>query len=203
MTYNRSDDAREAIREFDGANAKGRQTPMRAWIGPAKLTITPLLTGQPIRLSIMPSAPRRNPFDSAYMPGRSLADRITAPAGRSRSLSPNRYSNRDRDVDRYVPAGRSGDRSRSPMRRNRRGGDGRGADRGRRPGARHEAREKEDRDGGDRKARGGRPKKTAEELDAEMADYFGPGEAPHATSAPADFPPAQDAPALDDIDMIE
>ncbi|KAK7924484.1 hypothetical protein PG985_006538 [Apiospora marii] len=182
VTYNRSDDAREAIREFDGANAKG----------------------QPIRLSIMPSAPRRNPFDSAYMPGRSLADRITAPAGRSRSLSPNRYSNRDRDVDRYVPAGRSGGRSRSPMRRNRRGGDGRaGADRGRRPGARREAREKEDRDGGDRKARGGRPKKTAEELDAEMADYFGPGEAPHAASAPADGAPAHDAAALDDIDMIE
>lgn len=152
----------------------------------------------------MPSAPRRNPFDSAYMPGRSLADRITAPAGRSRSLSPNRYSNRDRDVDRYVPAGRSGGRSRSPMRRNRRGGDGRGGgDRGRRPGARREAREKDDRDGGDRKVRQGRPKKTAEELDAEMADYFGPGEAPHATSAPADVAPAHDAPALDDIDMIE
>ncbi|KAK8027944.1 hypothetical protein PG991_005000 [Apiospora marii] len=204
VTYNRSDDAREAIREFDGANAKGRQTQTRAWIGHGKLTIDPLFTGQPIRLSIMPSAPRRNPFDSAYMPGRSLADRITAPAGRSRSLSPNRYSNRDRDVDRYVPAGRSGGRSRSPMRRNRRGGDGRaGADRGRRPGARREAREKEDRDGGDRKARGGRPKKTAEELDAEMADYFGPGEAPHAASAPADGAPAHDAAALDDIDMIE
>ncbi|KAK8137818.1 hypothetical protein PG984_001198 [Apiospora sp. TS-2023a] len=182
VTYNRSDDAREAIREFDGANAKG----------------------QPIRLSIMPSAPRRNPFDSAYMPGRSLADRITAPAGRSRSLSPNRYSNRDRDVDRYAPAGRSGGRSRSPMRRNRRGGEGRGgADRGRRPGARREAREKDDRDGGERKARGGRPKKTAEELDAEMADYFGPGEAPLATSAPTDVAPAHDAAALDDIDMIE
>ncbi|KAK8050359.1 RNA binding protein [Apiospora phragmitis] len=180
VTYNRSDDAREAIREFDGANAKG----------------------QPIRLSIMPSAPRRNPFDSAYMPGRSLADRITAPGGRSRSLSPNRYSNRDRDVDRYVPGGRSGGRSRSPMRRNRRGGDGRGGgDRGRRPGARRETREKEDRDGGERKGRQGRPKKTAEELDAEMADYFGPGE--HATSAPADIAPANEAPALDDIDMIE
>ncbi|KAK8095279.1 uncharacterized protein PG998_001909 [Apiospora kogelbergensis] len=183
VTYNRSDDARAAIREFDGANAKG----------------------QPIRLSIVPQASRRNPFESAHMPGRSLADRITVPSGRSRSLSPNRYSNRDRDVDRYVPGGRSGGRSRSPMRRNRRGGDGGrgGGDRGRRPGARREAREKEDRAGGgdDRKGRQGRPKKTAEELDAEMADYFGPGE--HATSAPADIAPANDAPALDDIDMIE
>ncbi|KAK8088251.1 RNA binding domain-containing protein [Apiospora hydei] len=188
VTYNRSDDAR---RLFANLTAPTQRT----W------EINSLYsTGQPIRLSIMPSAPRRNPFDSAYMPGRSLADRITVPGGRSRSLSPNRYSNRDRDVDRYVPGGRSGGRSRSPMHRNRRGGDGRGGDRGRRPGARREAREKEDRDGGERKARG-RPKKTAEELDAEMADYFGPGE--HATSAPADIAPATDAPALDDIDMIE
>ncbi|KAI1334012.1 hypothetical protein F5Y15DRAFT_403125 [Xylariaceae sp. FL0016] len=131
VTYDRRNDAEEAIQEFNGANAKG----------------------QPIRLSIVASAPRRNPFDSAVMPGRSLADRITRP----RSLSPN-----DRGIDRYVPDGSR--RSRSPMRRPRGG---------RRPGARRErggrAGERDERTRG----RDGRPKKTQDELDAEMADYFG------------------------------
>lgn len=143
----------------------------------------------------MPSAPRRNPFDTARMPGRPLAERITIPSGRSRSLSPNRYSNNDRDVDRYVPSG--GRRSRSPLPR-RRGG-------GRRPGARREVGAQNGRDG-ERKGREGRaegrPKKTQEELDAEMADYFAPG------GTASDAPAAQGTEgngnqALDDMDMIE
>lgn len=138
--------------------------------------------GQPIRLSIMPSAPRRNPFDTAYMPGRSLADRITVPDGRSRSLSPNN----GRGIDRYVP----GNRSRSPPPRRRGGAAAVG---GRRPGARREARETNARSGErrGREGREGRPRKTAEELDAEMADYFAPGGG------------ATDNHVGDDIDMIE
>ncbi|KAH6660566.1 hypothetical protein BKA67DRAFT_56483 [Truncatella angustata] len=164
ITYEEYQDAKEAVREFDGANAKG----------------------QPIRLSIMPSGPRRNPFDTAQLPGRSLADRITAPGGRSRSYSPEV----DRGIDRYVPAG--GRRSRSPISRGRRGG--------RRPGQRREGgpqNPREGGDGGERKGRQGKPRKTQEELDAEMADYFGTGN--DAPAAQASETPA----GGDDVDMIE
>lgn len=174
MTYEEYQDAKEAVREFDGANAKG----------------------QPIRLTLMPSGPRRNPFDSAQLPGRSLADRITAPGGRSRSYSPDN----DRNIDRYVPSG--GRRSRSPMRRGR-GGRGGG---GRRPGERREGGQnpreggQNTREGGERKGReGARPKKTQEELDAEMADYFGPSGT--TSEAPAAQPTHTQA--IDDVDMIE
>ncbi|KAK6957602.1 hypothetical protein Daesc_000389 [Daldinia eschscholtzii] len=171
VTYENRDDAMEAIKQYDDANAKG----------------------QPIRLSIVSSAPRRNPFDTAHMPGRSLAERITRP----RSLSPRRYPERERGVDRYVPGG--GSRSRSPLPR-RRGG--------RRPGARRDGREgREGREGGgtpngrERVGRDGRPKKTQEELDAEMADYFNPGS--NNEAAPATETTSASAPAGDDVDMIE
>ncbi|KAH8815260.1 putative RNA binding protein [Xylogone sp. PMI_703] len=179
VTYEYAQDARRAIREFDGANAKG----------------------QPIRLISIPAGPsggRRNPFDSAVLPGRSLADRITvAPGGRSRSRSPVRHSDvsgpTPSNVDRYVP-GRRDSRSPRPRRRD-----------GRRPGARRErgggggggsSR------GGERQARDGRPKKTAEELDAEMEDYWG-GKEKENGEAPAAAPAAASAVATDDIDMIE
>ncbi|KAI1211054.1 RNA-binding domain-containing protein [Annulohypoxylon truncatum] len=162
VTYETREDAMEAIKQYDGANAKG----------------------QPIRLSTVSSAPRRNPFDTAYMPGRPLAERITRP----RSLSPRRNSERDRGVDRYVPGRVS--RSRSPLPRRRAGG--------RRPGARREGGTSTP-NGRERTGRDGRPKKTQEELDAEMADYFNP-------SGSNDAPPAAqtsgDAP-VGDVDMIE
>ncbi|KAJ4296008.1 hypothetical protein N0V88_004710 [Collariella sp. IMI 366227] len=109
VTYESARDAAQAIREFDGANA----------------------AGQPIRISLLPSQPsgsgsgRRNPFDSAVVPGRPLAERITVPegrGGRDRSLSPRRGE--DEEAAR------------------------RGVD---------------------------RQKKTQEELDAEMEDYFAGG----------------------------
>ncbi|KAF3360528.1 Proteasome component C1 [Verticillium dahliae VDG1] len=118
VTYEHPDDARQAIREFDGANANG----------------------QPIRLSIVPNGRDsrtrggRNPFDTAVMPGRPLADRISVPRGPERT-------------------------------------------------------------------RGGRPKKTAEELDDEMADYFGGGSAGSAETGPAEKTTAPAA--VDDMDMIE
>ena len=140
----------------------------------------------------MPSAPsRRNPFETAVMPGRPLIDRITAPSGRSRSLSPRRYNDNERGIDRYVPG--RGSRSRSPAPR-RRGG-------GRRPGARREqtGRGGAGGDGGERKSREGRAKKTQEELDAEMADYF----APSAAAGPAETATAAPETVGDDVDMIE
>ncbi|KAL4800201.1 hypothetical protein BDV19DRAFT_172550 [Aspergillus venezuelensis] len=201
VTYARHSDARTAIAEFDGANAKG----------------------QPIRISITSSAPRRdrNPFDNVEKPRGSLFDRVERPRD-SRSLSPE-----DRDdgaegagrrrrgrrgaggagggsyrrsdvskpapdhIDRYIPG------QRSPRRTGggggsgggRRGGDNRGSRRGGNP----------------------RPKKTQEELDQEMEDYWGSGagdaaaageqqEVVQEQAAPAAAPAA---PADDDINMIE
>ncbi|KAI1817991.1 RNA-binding domain-containing protein [Poronia punctata] len=170
VTYENRDDAMDAIREFNGANAKG----------------------QPIRMSIVSSAPRRNPFDTAQMPGRPLAERISRP----RSHSP------DRAVDSYVPNGHR--RSHSPRPR-RRGG--------RRAGTRREnggeagGREIGGRETGGRKTgRDGRPKKTQEELDAEMEDYFGGGGGnadAAAVSTGAANKTETGALAGDDVDMIE
>ncbi|KAH8788879.1 hypothetical protein F5883DRAFT_707770 [Diaporthe sp. PMI_573] len=174
VTYESYHDAREAIKEFDGANAHG----------------------QPIRLSIVPPRRQRNPFDTAVMPGRPLAERVTVPPGRNRSLSPDRDLEDEaarKGIDRYVPGGRR-NRSRSPMRGRRREG-------GRRPGARRG--DGGARDGGERKARDGRPKKTQEELDAEMEDYFGGGGGDAQPASNSNGQAAAVQPAEDDIDMIE
>lgn len=166
VTYEYLADARLAIREFDGANAKG----------------------QPIRLTLMPTGPAsrtavvgRNPFDTAQKPGRSLFDRIEAPKQRARSASPDRPRPTDTSrpapegIDRYVP----GQGSRSPARRRGGGGDGRGSG-GRRPGARREESGHgrgqglgRGRGDGGRLTANGRPRKTQEDLDAEMEDYWG------------------------------
>ncbi|KAL4870334.1 hypothetical protein BDV12DRAFT_166161, partial [Aspergillus spectabilis] len=205
VTYKRHTDAKTAIAEFDGANAKG----------------------QPIRISITSSAPRRdrNPFDNVEKPKGSLFDRVERPRGRdARSLSPGSRSEsadggsrrrRGRrggaggagagagfrrsdvskpapeNIDRYIP----GQRQHSPARRT--GGNPR------RQGG-----------GGDREPRrtgNPRPRKTQEELDQEMEDYWGSNNAGAATGqevageqsvpAPAAAPVAA-APADDDIDMI-
>jgi len=67
---------------------------------------------------------------------------------------------------------------------------------GRRPGVRRERGERAGRGGGERMSKDGRPRKTQEELDAEMEDYWVAKE--NGTGAPA----AASAPQ-DDIDMIE
>ena len=148
--------------------------------------------GQPIRLIPIPSGPsagRRNHFDSGSS-FRSLADRITVPPGtRTRSLSPIRHSDTTgpppSNVDRYVPS--KGSRSRSPLPRRRDG---------RRPGARRERGDRGGRGGGERYAKDGRPKKTQEELDAEMEDYWVAKQ--NGTETTATVSAAQD-----DVDMIE
>jgi THO complex subunit 4 len=129
--------------------------------------------GQPIHLIPIPSGPsggRRFPAP-APAPSRSLFDRITP---RTRSESPIRHSDVSgpppTNVDRYVPG--RGSRSRSPRPRAPRRD-------GRRPGARRERGERNGGGGGgggrggERLAKDGRPRKTQEELDAEMEDYFG------------------------------
>ena len=200
VTYDLVADAREAIKEFDGANAKG----------------------QPIRLSLVPLPRRDNPFDRVENP-KSLFDRIEAPSGRSRRRSespmddvdddrgfrraPRRAAPTARDrrsdvtkpapenIDRYIP-GENGSRSSS-----HRGG--------RRPGERRERAPRGGRgDSNGHQMIGGRPRKTQEELDAEMDDYWGStGNAPDSAPATHQAAPAGGAAAAgiadDDIDMIE
>lgn len=180
VTLDRIADAREAVRQFDGANAKG----------------------QPIRLTILPLPPRStrrdNPFDRAENP-RSLFDRVEAPSGRGRRRSESpmqedrEYSrNSSRREPRGVPRDHRSDTSKPPpdgIDRYIPGSGGRG---GRRTG---ERRERVPRDG---PRPGARPKKTAEELDAEMDDYWG-GQENKEQVQPAQTTTTGD----DDIDMIE
>lgn len=207
VTYESPQDASRAIREYDGANAAGTFT---LNLEVVDVSIFNSIPGQPIRLTLMPSGPRRNPFETAINP-RPLAERITVPGGRSRSISPSR---RDRDldeeaarkgIDRYRPGGSSRGRSRSPLPR-REGG----RESGRRPGARREGgRGGRGGRGGEKpqgeRTRNGRPKKTQEELDAEMEDYFGGGGANQenntAPAAEASNGAVASGPAEDDIDM--
>lgn len=154
--------------------------------------------------------PNRNPFDTAVMPGRPLSERISG-----------RYTEDDaarRNIDRYIPGGREGgrdggreggrDRSRSPRGRGGRRG-------GRRPGARREGgggdNERDGKDGGRGGGRGNpRPKKTQDELDADMDDYFtkndgegAPVEAANGGDAGAKAEGAAPVPGPGDVDMIE
>lgn len=206
MTYTSLANARRAVHEFDGANANG----------------------QPIRLTLLPSAPAadigirgrgakaapRNPFDTAVKPGRSLFERIEDPgrnsARRDRSRSPGAPRRTDtrkpppEGVDRYVPGDRRS-RTRSPVRRRRtrspvgrrRGSPGAVGGRGRGR-----------RDGGVRETVNGRPRKTQEELDREMEDYWGGqgkghGESNGATNGVMGNAAEVAAPAVidEDIDM--
>lgn len=155
MTYHQPADAADAVREFDGANAYG----------------------QPIRVRLLPASRADD------RPARSLFDRIEnpdAPRRRpARSISPVPR----KDIDRYVPDDR---RDRSPPRR--RGGGPRES--GRRPGERGERGGPRGGGRGGRKdaegkpTSGRRPRKTAEELDAEMNDYWKSGEQDQGAEAP-------------------
>ncbi|KAJ5586054.1 hypothetical protein N7450_005841 [Penicillium hetheringtonii] len=194
ITYAHLRDAHTSIQEFDGANAKG----------------------QPIRLSLIPGRRGGDRGDR----GSSLFDRVERPGRDARSLSPgsdNGDGSRRRrggpgrgrrsdvtkpapeHIDRYVPG------ERSP---NRRAG-------GRRGGRDNRQRNTEN---GGRRTGNARPRKTQEELDQEMEDYWGGNDAPAETAvaqpeqavaqpAPAEpaAAPAAAAPvtADDDIDMIE
>ncbi|KAJ5947441.1 hypothetical protein N7466_000456 [Penicillium verhagenii] len=196
VTYRHLRDAHESVKEFDGANAKG----------------------QPIRLTLVQGRREQQQH-------KSLFDRVERPNGRdARSLSPGggrgdqsegrrrggrgvRRSDTSKpapeNIDRYIPGERNERGDRSPRRNGgRRGG------RDNRP--RNEPRNE---NGGGRRGNA-RPRKTQEELDQEMEDYWGgnagtdnaekPAEqqtAPATTSAA----PAASAPTVndDDIDMIE
>lgn len=192
VTYQDPRDARDAVTEFNGQNANG----------------------QPIKLTMLPTAPaaasRSTLFERVERPSRSLFDRIEGGRDsrddgrddvgrrrRNRSESPRRRSP-PANVDRYVPRA---PRSRSPIKRR-----GTPRESGRRPGQRREdsgrggRRGRTDDDG--RPLVGGRPRKTAEELDAEMEDYWGSKKDGDAKANGAGAAAAAPA-AEDDIDMIE
>lgn len=184
------------MQEYDGANANG----------------------QPIRLTLMQPATAahsaRNPFDTAERPTRSLFDRIERPSGtRARSESPDRSRRRldsrrsdvskpaPENIDRYVPGGGRSDSRNDSRRRSPRRGEGRRGDRaGRRPGERRRRSPAKDEEG--HVIIQGRPRKTQEELDAEMADYWNKQEAENGNGNGA---PSNDATVATDgdIDMIE
>lgn len=176
MAYRTVASAREAIRQFDGANA----------------------AGQPIALTLMPPGPvesrsdrmhnerAKDPFQRASMPGPSLFDRVEDPdrrRRRSRSRSPlNRRGRPHRsDVDRYVPGHdrRRRNESASPPRR--------------RQSPRREVR-KSGKNVESRQSTA-RPKKTQEELDQEMDEYW-KGRPDGATTHVA-----VSAPVDEDVDM--
>lgn len=183
VTYKNLRDAHTSLQEYDGANAKG----------------------QPIRLSLVPGR-RENRRDNH----KSLFDRVEQPGRDGRSMSPVEGEGRRRrggggrdrrsdvskpapdNIDRYVP----GEGSSAP-RRGRRGGGGGGEGRDGRRGE----------NGGGRRGNV-RPRKTQEELDQEMEDYWGTSadkpaqEETQAAPAEAVSAPAPVA-ANDDIDMIE
>jgi THO complex subunit 4 len=187
VTYKSVHDANEAIRQFNGANANG----------------------QPIRLTMVTTAPRgsraRNPFDNITRGGgRSLADRITFPSRRrdtssSRSASPRRTRPSDvskpppEGIDRYIP----GQRTRSPRAGRQ--------DSGRRPGTRGDRGDRNSRRGQDSapRAGGARPKKTQEELDKEMEDYFGGDQQSNGVDGAQDSAASATAATEGDIDMAE
>ena len=198
MTLTSISTAKLAIREFDSANANG----------------------QPIYLTLLESTPgpdrsssRRNPFDTARQPAKSLFERVSAAPTRDDDVyddalhedvhdrSHERNGRRSdtsgpppKGVDRYVP-GRSapGDSrrdGRATSRRDAATGDGRLSERG--GGARRE-------NGGAKQSRP-RPRKTQEELDREMEDYWGSGAADGGAAAPAPGPVENEG---TDVDMIE
>lgn len=173
VTYAALSDARSAIREFDGANANG----------------------QPIRLTLLPTAPSfsnvdgirgrggaaRNPFDTAVKPGRSLFERIEDPDDRGRGR---RGGNRARSRSRSPGAPRRTNTSKpapegvdryvpSPDGRMRNGRTANGTRRRMRSRTRSAGGRRTRDDGRGRALTDGRARKTQEDLDREMEDYWG------------------------------
>lgn len=193
VTYEDPIDARDAVAEFDGQSAKG----------------------QIIRLALLPAGPtgpsKGSLIDRIQPAPRSLFDRISGgpPEARGdredmggrrrrpRSESPRRRTAVPEHIDRYMPGSRG---SRSPVRR-------RGTPRegGRRPGQRREEGPRPPRGPREGEGRARKPKKTAEELDAEMADYFGGGGAAgNGDAGGAEQKNGNGGHAAnDDIDMVE
>ncbi|TGZ77841.1 hypothetical protein EX30DRAFT_398246 [Ascodesmis nigricans] len=147
VTYEVAADAHRAIEEFDGANAHG----------------------QPITLTLVSRGGRAPQSSSTTTAGpdgaRSLFDRIrtASPSDTDRSKRDPTRKPTPPGIDRYVPPER------------RRNAPARERDDGRRPPRSNSAPGRSGRQprSGNGVSTGNRPRKTIEELDAEMNDYFG------------------------------
>ncbi|KAK5112748.1 hypothetical protein LTR62_003846 [Meristemomyces frigidus] len=191
VIYSDARDARDAVEDYDGQNAQGQ--PIRVSIvptGPADRGPPRGAPNGPSGVGARGGVEERSLFDRMQPRERSMFERIEGGAAvedrdfngrrngdrrRERSDSPRKpRAERVENIDRYIP----GRGSRSPIRRRGTPRDG-GREFGRRPGARREEGGRGGRRGGragdgEPAARGGpRPRKTAQELDAEMEDYFG------------------------------
>lgn len=155
ITYYEEADADQAIRDYDGANAMGQEI---------RVKLAPREDRQPRQ----PVSRPRDLIDRIEKPVRSLMDRMSGNDDRG-SRQPRRD---DRDRSRS-PVGRRRDddrrrrRSASPLRRDDRTDRERRGGRGGRGGGRGGRRERATNSGTN-----GRARKTAEELDAEMNDYW-------------------------------
>jgi THO complex subunit 4 len=172
VTYEVEADATAAIHAYNGANANGQ---------PIKLTLVTRNT----------AASAGNPGRASQSQPRSLFDRI---GNTNKNPHERRHSADDRrdptrkatppGIDRYVPPERRRERDRERAQSGPRPVGGRDATRGRRGGGGGGtgAGRENGRDGGGvgRSGNGGsfRQRKTVEELDAEMNDYFGCAEQP-------------------------
>ncbi|EPS37896.1 hypothetical protein H072_8517 [Dactylellina haptotyla CBS 200.50] len=176
VIYSSPDEAMLAVDQFDGANAKG----------------------QPIRVKIasfQQGGGRRGGGGGPPNEGRSLFERVSGgPQGpevdesgrplprrdnqavQSRNVQEMRQNARELGIDRYIPGERNGSRDRrGPPRRGGMGGERerhRG-DRGGRGGRGGGGRGGRNNEGEEKTGGTNRPRKTAEELDAEMNDYWG------------------------------
>ncbi|TKA73049.1 hypothetical protein B0A55_08128 [Friedmanniomyces simplex] len=203
VIYEDPRDARDALADYDGQNAQGQ---------PIRITLVPTAPAAVAAFAPARPKPGLSMFDRIQRPERSMFERIESSAirndsrdgagrrRRERSDSPRRSKPIPEHIDRYVP----GRGSRSPIRR-------RGTPRepGRRPGARREdsgrggaGRRGGRGDGEGRPTVGGRPRKTAEELDAEMEDYWGSKPEDKSNGAAGARGQNGAAAAEDDMDMI-
>ena len=195
-------DARAAIEQFDGANANGQ---------PITLALVPPPRSARSLFERVDGAERRRRAAAATTDDDEDEDDYGGAPRRSNVRGPP-----PENIDRYVPGMDDTDGDGPPARggRGRRGtagggggrasgGGGRrgsprrensGGARRARPAARGRRRAEEERDAEGHAIVHGRPRKTAEELDAEMADYWG-------GAAPAEQNGAAGAAVTDDVDM--
>lgn len=187
VLYSSPDEAMLAVDQFDGANAKGQ--PIRVKIaaqqsgGRGGRGGRGDRDGRDVGRDGGPANEGRSLFERVSGgPQETDLEAADRKARATRNVSEMRLNAKELGIDRYIPGERNGSRDRRPPRRGGMGGErerhrgdrgGRG-DRGDRRG-----RGEHGGGGGGRGEKSGgagganRPRKTAEELDAEMNDYWG------------------------------
>ncbi|KAJ6260706.1 Acetylcholinesterase [Drechslerella dactyloides] len=167
VLYSNPDEAMLAVDQFDGANAKGQ---------PIRVKIAPLQGGG--RRGGPPAAAAA----ATAAEGRSLFERVSgapqeaetdesgrrSPRRLPRNVQEMRQNAKELGIDRYIPGERGGHRDQRPRRGGYAGAASGGGERERHRGGRGGGHSRGDRSSGGTN----RQRKTAEELDAEMNDYW-------------------------------